>query len=154
MMLIQPQPAQFRLAQIYRAGTGMPVDLAEAKKWSDLAAHCRTATDCFPSAAPTDGPSATANETVFTDNRDLRPAAEQGDPVAQFRLGERYYDERRRDPARDAETLRWFRLAAAQGNAQAEALLGYIGFVLDALAVWYVTYLCRSLLRRRLRVLR
>jgi hypothetical protein len=70
-------------------------------------------------------PSASADNGL-AGNRDLRPAAEGGDPVAQYRLGERYYDERHRDPGRDAEALKWFRLSAAQGNAQAESRLGYV----------------------------
>jgi TPR repeat protein len=104
----------------------VPADLEQAKKWNDLATQCRTATNCFPSAALTDGPSTTAIDQVFTDNPDLRREAERGDPVAQFRLGERHYNERRRDPAKDMEALKWFRLSAAQGNADAELRLGYI----------------------------
>jgi uncharacterized protein len=51
-----------------------------------------------------------------------RPLAEQGDPAAQFRLGDMYRQGRgvRRDAA---EAVRWYRSAAEQGNAEAQLWL-------------------------------
>ncbi len=49
-----------------------------------------------------------------------------GDPAAQFQLGNRYFDERDRDPVKDAEAQKWLRLSAAQGYAPAEDRLASI----------------------------
>ena len=48
-----------------------------------------------------------------------RPLAEQGDPAAQFRLGDMYRQGRgvRLDAA---EAVRWYQAAASQGNAEAQ----------------------------------
>src|SRR5579864_65474 len=52
----------------------------------------------------------------------LRAKAEQGDPVAQDRLGIMYYSGRG-VPRDYAEAAKWFRKAAEQGNAHAERQL-------------------------------
>ncbi len=53
--------------------------------------------------------------------------AEQGDPVAQDRLGYMYYTGENRQRVRDyAAALDWFRKSAAQGNASAEDHLGVL----------------------------
>ena len=65
----------------------------------------------------------------------LHAAAEQGDAVAQYKLGTRYLEEsdgaaRRRDTAgREAdntEAIKWLRLAAEHGNVDAQARLGVL----------------------------
>ena len=45
---------------------------------------------------------------------DLRAAAEKGDAVAQFCLGNHYYLRRHRSADDEAQAQKWFRLAAAQ----------------------------------------
>ena len=49
--------------------------------------------------------------------------AQQGDPHAQYVLGF-MYDWGQGVPKDDAEAVRWFRLAAEQGNVKAHAYLG------------------------------
>lgn len=120
--------AQQRLSQMYREGKGVPVDPEEARKWRDLAAQSAPPARCYPSSEPVEGAARAADGTSLPDFPDLQRAAEKGDADAQFRLGERYYDERVRDPAKDAEAQKWLHLAAAQGNGQAEDRLGWIYF--------------------------
>jgi len=54
----------------------------------------------------------------------LRPLAEKGDARAQSTLGLVYYRGGRGVPRNDSEALKWFRLAASQGDADAEFNLG------------------------------
>jgi len=115
--------AQRRLADLYREGKGVPVDRDEARRWSVAAEHAPAPTPCYPAG---ENSFTAADGTTLPDFPDLRRAAEKGSADAQYQLGERYYDERVRDPARDAEAQKWLRMAAAQGNAQAEARLGWI----------------------------
>lgn len=117
--------AQQRLAQMYHDGKGLSADAEEAKKWRAAAAQSPPPTPCYPRTTSVEG-SSSANGAALPDFPDLRRAAEKGDADAQFRLGERYYDERVRDPAKDAEAQKWLGLAAAQGNAQAADRLGWI----------------------------
>ena len=56
---------------------------------------------------------------------EIRSRAEQGDPEAQFNLGD-MYREGRGVLKDDAEAARWFRLAAEQGHAQAQNKLRVI----------------------------
>jgi TPR repeat protein len=118
--------AQLRLAQMYREGKGVAVDRDEAKKWSDLAAQSPPSTPCYPRTEMVESPAGAATAASLPDFPDLRREAEKGNADAQFRLGERYYDERVRDAAKDAEAQKWLRMAAAQGNGQAEDRLGWI----------------------------
>ena len=56
---------------------------------------------------------------------EIRRLAEQGDTEAQGRLGAIYaYSQGVGVPQDDAEAVRWFRLAADQGQADAQFLLG------------------------------
>src|ERR1700674_237373 len=55
------------------------------------------------------------NDDEETALKILRPLAERGDPKAQFMVGELYYLFKKQN----AEGLKWFRLAANQGNAGA-----------------------------------
>jgi TPR repeat protein len=118
--------AQQRLAQMYREGKGVAVDLEEARRWNTLAAHSPPPTPCYPPGALAANQTREIGGETLADYPELRRAAEAGDAEAQFRLGERYYDERVRDPAKDAEAQKWLRLAAAQGNGNAEDRLGWI----------------------------
>jgi TPR repeat protein len=115
--------AQRQLARMYREGRGVAVDPNEARRWDDLAAHSPPPPVCYPHAGES---VISANGTSLPDFPDLRREAEKGDAEAQYQLGERYYDERARDPAKDAEAQKWLRLAAAQGNGKAEDRLGWI----------------------------
>jgi TPR repeat protein len=115
--------AQRQLARMYREGSGVPVDPNEARRWNDLADHSPPPPPCYQY---TDNSMISANGTSLPAFPDLRREAEKGDAEAQYQLGERYYDERVRDPAKDAEAQKWLQLAAAQGNAQAEDRLGWI----------------------------
>ena len=55
---------------------------------------------------------------------ELRPAAEQGDPEAQYRLG-RAYQSGTGVPEDDAEAVAWYLRAADQGYADAQFALGF-----------------------------
>jgi TPR repeat protein len=55
--------------------------------------------------------------------REFRPLAEQGDAIAQNKLGW-MYNNGRGVPVDDTEAVRWYRLAAEQGNAYAQHQLG------------------------------
>ena len=52
-----------------------------------------------------------------------RKAAAQGDPVAQYNLGD-IYDNGQGVPKNSAEAFRWFHQAAAQGHVEAQAIIG------------------------------
>jgi uncharacterized protein len=54
----------------------------------------------------------------------LRPLAEQGDPVAQYRLGSMYIDGHG-VPKDNTEGIKWYRRAAEQNNTLAQRMLGY-----------------------------
>jgi TPR repeat protein len=51
-----------------------------------------------------------------------RPLAEQGNPVAQYSLGQMYFNGQG-VTRNDAEALKWYSLAARQGNGSAQASL-------------------------------
>jgi len=55
----------------------------------------------------------------------LRPLAEKGDPDAQINLGNMYFDGHgvQQD---QAETVKWYLLAADQGSADAQIALGFL----------------------------
>ena len=65
----------------------------------------------------------------------LRARAEAGDADAQFTLGGMYADGTG-VPQDDAEAVRWYRLAAAQGLAFAQYSLGRFCTCRDRLAHW------------------
>ncbi len=74
---------------------------------------------------------------------DLQARAEAGDPAAQVRLGELYFTGEGA-PFDKAEAARWYRVAAAKGNAKAAFLLGFMFEVGDGVprykveaAKWY-----------------
>jgi TPR repeat protein len=119
--------AQSRLAQMYFEGKGVPLDRDESRKWRDLAATASPPPPCYEPVV-VQGAITAAGGSTLPDYPVLRREAEKGDADAQLNLGERYYDERIRNPARDAEAQKWFRLAADQGNPRAEDRLGWIYF--------------------------
>jgi TPR repeat protein len=117
--------AQSRLAQMYLEGKGVPLDRRESRKWRERATTASPPPPCYePSIVP--GGLTGAGASALPDYPALRREAEKSDVEAQVTLGERYYDERVRDPAKDAEAQKWFRLAADQGNPRAEDRLGWI----------------------------
>jgi Sel1 repeat len=75
------------------------------------------------------GPLVHADDALPTGTNELRSVAEKGDPAAQLCLGIRYYAGWHKDPTRIAEAEKWFRLSAAQGNAQAEEHLGQLYYL-------------------------
>ncbi len=130
---------ELRLARMYREGKGVPVDLEEARKWAEAASHAAPPAACAraaPAGAAAAAPAVAAGLApaaaivssggggALPQYPELRRAAENGDAASQFQLGSRYYDERKRDPVKDAEAQKWFLLAAAQGYALAEDRLG------------------------------
>lgn len=54
--------------------------------------------------------------------RECRPLAEQGVAMAQYNLGQMYY-EGQGVPQDQTEAVRWFRLASEQGHNEAERML-------------------------------
>ncbi|MBF0308919.1 MAG: CHAT domain-containing protein [Magnetococcales bacterium] len=57
----------------------------------------------------------------------LEPQAQSGDPSAQVKLGDLFLGGR--SPEDDAKAIKWYRLAADQGSAEAQAKLGVIYFM-------------------------
>ena len=70
-----------------------------------------------------------------TEIEELRLAAEQGDPDAQYELG-RMYNKGEGVPPDGQEAVRWLQLAAEQGNADAQLILGLADAGGEA-ARWY-----------------
>ena len=64
-----------------------------------------------------------AEEITKEDVERYRELAEQGDALAQFKLGSFYYDGEG-VPEDDAEAVMWFRKAAEQGHSGAQWFLG------------------------------
>ena len=65
-----------------------------------------------------DAMAAYARGDYATALRLLRPLAEQGDAQAQYNLGV-LYDNGQGVPKNDAEAMKWYRMAADQGEAEA-----------------------------------
>src|SRR5262245_4728583 len=105
--------AQVALGDIYRKGSLVPKDHAEAAKWYRLAAaqgdaHAQFNLGALIMAglgAPQDDAEAIAW---------YRRAADQGDPLAQFNLGA-MYSSGRGVPQDYVEACMWFNLSAARG---------------------------------------
>lgn len=75
---------------------------------------------------PVLGPPVQAQDTWTTQElAELRARAEAGDASAQYYLGDRY-DIGLDVPEDKAEAVRWFRLAAEQGYARAQVMLGWM----------------------------
>src|ERR1700686_3891628 len=96
-------------------------------RFACLAALAMTASQSIPSTA---GPSEDAEAAYKTGDyatavRLSRELAEQGDAMAQSRLGLMYQDGRG-VPQDDRQAVEWFRKAAEQGRANAQYSLGYM----------------------------
>jgi TPR repeat protein len=109
--------AQYRLAQMFRNGEGVPQDYAEAMKWYRLAAKQGNA-----SAGYYLGDMYANGEGVVQDIlrvvRWFRFAAELGHSTAQYKLAGMYWDGDGvpKDPV---QAYAWFSLASAQGDYDA-----------------------------------
>jgi len=111
--------AQYQMGQIYIYGKGIPKNEKTAQKWYRLAAeqgndHARSHLENL-------------QKTIST-----RKRAEKGDVNAQNKLGEMYRDGRDGGGTNNFKTaLKWFRLAAKQGNGGAQynlAAMYYNGY--------------------------
>ena len=128
--------AQNNLGWMYDTGRGVPQDDAEAVRWYRLAAEQGTCVAqprldaMLKSQAPNvrlatfqKGLDAYNKGDYATALREWKPLAEQGDAGARpTGCGCTATDEV--SPQDDAEAVRWFRLAAEQGHARAQADLG------------------------------
>ena len=72
-----------------------------------------------------DGAEALARGDFATALRLLRPLAENGNPDAQINLGNMYFDGNG-VPQDNAESVKWYLLAADQGSADAQIALGFL----------------------------
>ena len=128
--------AQFNLGVMYDTGRGVSQDYAEAVRWYRLAAeqgHAiaqRRLDEMLKSRADADGDyqkglNAYNKRDYATALRELKPLAEQGDADAQYKLGV-MYSNGRGAPQDDKEAVKWFRLAAEQGEAFAQQRLDAI----------------------------
>lgn len=77
------------------------------------------------SCTPNEAQDPEATEQGDEEAEALREAAEQGDPNAQFELARSYHNIQGSSPEARAEADRWYHMAAEQGHAQAQVLLGY-----------------------------
>lgn len=108
---------QFKLANIYYLGNGVPRDYTEAAKWFGLAADQGLAKSQHMMGVIYDrgeGVSADAVKAVAW----YREAGERGHVPAQFELGNRYANGEG-IPQNYAEAYVWFSLAAASGHQMA-----------------------------------
>jgi hypothetical protein len=72
-----------------------------------------------------DGIEAVDRGDYATALRLLQPLAEKGDPDAQINLGNMYFDGNG-VPQDNAESVKWYLLAAGQGSADAQIALGFL----------------------------
>lgn len=111
--------AQYRLAKLFERGEGVPVDLAQARQWTERAAaagnrkamHDLGVYYARGEGAPLDEASAF---------RWFRQAAELGVADSQFNLGV-LYQQGRGTTASPQEALYWFAIAARAGDNDARA---------------------------------
>ena len=104
--------AQFFLGAMYMAGIGVPQDNTKAAKWlREAGAQHNSDIDSTLQAA-----------------KWIRKAADQGNPVAQWALGDMYLVGQG-VPQNDFEAGEWLRKAADQGNSFAQFYLGGLYFV-------------------------
>lgn len=105
-----------------------------------LAAGCATPdTPVTKSALPV----SSAAEKTYPELDSLRAMAEQGDPQAQFVMGNRY-ERGQGAPQSYAEAFNWYRKSAEQGHAAAQFYLGAMyasgrgtAHDVDAAVMWY-----------------
>lgn len=114
--------AQFAVAEAYRRGSGVTVDLAKSVRWYRAAAaqgHPMAQNDLGSMLLNGMGTERSPEEAACW----YRKAAEQGEAVAQFNLALRYLHGSGLEQ-NDAETVRWLREAAKQGHTEAIGQLG------------------------------
>ena len=111
--------AQYRLAKIYERGEGVPIDLTQARQWTERAAaggNRRAMHDLGVYYARGEG-AALDEQAAY---RWFRQAAELGVTDSQYNLGV-LYQQGRGVAASPAEALFWFLVAARQGDSDASA---------------------------------
>lgn len=116
--------AQFELALYHSVGICVKRDAAEEEKWFRKAAeqgHVTARAYCLSEGYG-------AKKDLEKAAEIARPAAEAGDPWAQFCMGIHYAG--KNDPEK---SLLWFRKAAEQGNSWAQVCAGmaYLGIMKD-----------------------
>ena len=113
--------AQFILATMYANGRGVPQDNQEAFRWfyliakekgAALAAEDREYGDKFK------------KKNIPQELKFLTNDAENGIADAQFKLGMMLYAHGQVLPQDDEKAVKWYRLAAEQGNSEAQYALG------------------------------
>jgi localization factor PodJL len=122
--------AQYRLAKIYERGEGVPVDLAQARQWTERAAaagnrkamHDLGVFFARGEGAPFD------EQAAF---RWFRQAADLGVADSQFNLGV-LYQQGRGVAANPTEALFWFLVAARNGDGDARARSAHVESQLSA----------------------
>ncbi len=110
-------PAQYHLAKLYELGDHAPLDLVEARQWTERAAaagNVRAMHDLGVYYARGEG--AALDETAAF--RWFRQAAEFDLADSQYNLGV-FYEQGRGVAANQPEALFWFTLAARRGDADA-----------------------------------
>lgn len=118
--------AAFNLGEAYRLGRGVPLDLAQAQRWLDVAAHAG-----MREAQTALGLMLYRNGNRVTGLRWLRQAADQGEPRAMLVYGAALFngDGVPRDPV---AAYAYVHRAAALGLRQAKEALAQMGEILPA----------------------
>jgi TPR repeat protein len=129
------------LGQLYRRGDDVPADPVKAYVWLKLAATAPYPDDEAVAALEALAKTLTPEQLSAAEAqvhawkpkfiRDMVAAqqaavtrAEQGDPEAQFRMGEQLFSAGYGSPGDQAKAVEWWRRAAEQGHAKAQATLG------------------------------
>ncbi len=124
--------AMVMLGLMYQAGRGVPQDDAEAAKWLDRAKKSDIAQAALLPGTLWEAADLIVGENAFEKGdyvkaaRQFRIAAEKNDGwsvIAQFYLGDMYYNGHG-VPQDYSEAVKWYRMAAEQGNADAQSALG------------------------------
>jgi localization factor PodJL len=122
--------AQYRLAKLYERGEGVPLDLTEARRWTERAAvagNRKAMHDLGVYYARGEGAPFDEGQAF----KWFRQAAEYGVGDSQFNLGV-LYTQGRGVTADSAEALYWFSIAAGGGDADARARAAMIEQKMDA----------------------
>jgi len=117
----KPPLVQYELAQVYRKGLGVKVDLEIALTWyrkAGEAGHAKAQTMLGFIYRNGIGVEADLKQAVHWYQR----AVEQGEPTALFNLGS-LYRKGYGVPQNEAKALELYREAAGKGNAQAKQML-------------------------------
>jgi TPR repeat protein len=119
--------AQYNLGLLYQTGQGVPQDMAQAQAWMQKAATTgHEGAQKWLTQTAADAAKAAYDRGDYTTALSIaRPAAERGDPAAQYIIGDLYYYGRSVPPDY-AEAMRWYRKAADQENTDAQYSIGYL----------------------------